>query len=65
MEMILTPEFHEMFPGENENIDKLLERIPSLLVIQLLSMFNAELYLTRREAEAQPKLFEFLLAPAC
>lgn len=59
--MILTPEYHEMFPGENQKIDELLAGIPSLLVIQLLSMFNAELYLTRREAEAQPKLFDFLL----
>ncbi|TSJ36546.1 hypothetical protein FO440_22205 [Mucilaginibacter corticis] len=62
MEMILTPEFNDLFPGENDTLEELLKDIPSLLVVQFLAMANAELYYHRsNEGPAQYKIFDLLL----
>jgi hypothetical protein len=44
MEVILTPEFKDLFPGETANVEELLSGVPSLLIIQLMVLINAELY---------------------
>jgi len=61
MEIIITPEYGDLFPGEADNLEDLLKTIPSLLIIQLLAMINAELYANDKGQETQFKIFDLLL----
>jgi hypothetical protein len=61
MEMILTPGYGDLFPGEEVAIADLLKDISSLVVIQLLAMFNAEFYWNSMEDLTQPKMMNGLL----
>ncbi|MDN3582848.1 hypothetical protein [Mucilaginibacter flavus] len=61
MEIILTPEYHDLFPGEEDNLEQLLIDIPSLLILKLISMINAELYANDKGQFTQTKIFNLLL----
>jgi hypothetical protein len=61
MQLVLTPYYSDLFPGEQDKLEDLLAGIPSLLVLQLIAMIDAELY-SRDEGNAtQLKVFNLVL----
>ncbi|MBW4888906.1 hypothetical protein KXQ82_04240 [Mucilaginibacter sp. HMF5004] len=62
MEVIITPEFKDLFPGEVASVEELLTGVPSKLIIQLLALINAELYSNDAGQETQVKIMKLLMA---
>ncbi|MDB5123690.1 MAG: hypothetical protein JWP94_1819 [Mucilaginibacter sp.] len=61
MEVILTPEFKDLFPGEAAKVEELLDDVPSILTIQLMALINAELYSNDKGQETQVKLMNLMM----
>lgn len=62
MRVVVTPYYKDIFPDENDILDGLLNGIPSKIILELLSMIDAELF-SRDESEiTQVKIFNFMLA---
>jgi hypothetical protein len=61
MEVLITPEYHNLFPGENDSLEDLLQDIPSIIVIQLIAMIDATLHVYQEDLVTQGKLFNLML----
>jgi hypothetical protein len=61
MEIILTTDYADIFPGEDESIVSLLKDIPSPLLIQLIAALNSELYIRDQGMPTQIKILDLLL----
>ena len=44
MRIVLTPHYKDIFPGEEDTIADLLDGVPSVLILQLMAMIDAELF---------------------
>ena len=44
MKLVLTPHYKDLFPGENVRLDDLLAGVPSVLILELIAMIDAELF---------------------
>jgi hypothetical protein len=62
MEVILNPEFSDLFPGEIVTAEELLLGVPSRLTIQLMALIGAELYSNDQGLSTQGKIMEMLMA---
>jgi hypothetical protein len=61
MQMLITPEYRNLFPGGMETMEVLLHDIPSVSVIQLLALMDAELYAHEEDTDTQVKLLDLML----
>jgi len=60
MDIVINPTFKDIFPDEDEDLDKILSNIPSFMVVSILSAVNSELYLSKGKT-TQVKILEFFL----
>ncbi|MDB4999292.1 MAG: hypothetical protein JWR76_369 [Mucilaginibacter sp.] len=61
MKVVLTPYYKDLFPGENDKLEDLLEGIGSVVILELLSMIDAELFSRDEGQITQVKIFELML----
>ena len=54
------PNYTDLYVGEKPILEKLLEGIPSKVVISILAILNSELYLKSDKIETQAQLFEVI-----
>jgi hypothetical protein len=62
MQLVLTPHYKDLFPGEDDSLETLLTGIPTIVILQLIAMMDAELFLSDEEMPTQLKLLNLVLA---
>ena len=61
MRVAVTPHYKDLFPGGNETLEDLLEGVPSLVVLELIALIDAELFSRDEGAPTQVKIFDLML----
>ena len=58
MKIIKTPSYRDLFEEDKPAINELIGDIPSDIILQVLSFFNAELLLGKNKKQSQIKLYK-------
>jgi hypothetical protein len=61
MKLVLTPHYKDLFPGENDRLDDPLAGVPSVLILELMAMIDAELFSRDEGQDTQLKIFNLML----
>lgn len=61
MKFIITPTYKEIFGDEIPSFDQLIKGIPTRVILGVVSVINAELYLSTGDPVAQQRILSFLL----